>query len=203
VTVRPQLWVFAGPNGGGKSTLVERFHVADGIPVVNPDVIASRLDPAHKGEPAIMLRAGKVAASERRRLLASGLSFGIETTLTGHSELRLMNDARVVGHKVTLVFVGVNDALTSLARVRERVARGGHDVPAPIVLRRYYKSLENLPAAIGFADRSFIVDNREDRHRLLVTIDDSRIRYLSRRLPDWATKLISGGLLRAFSDRSE
>jgi predicted ABC-type ATPase len=168
--------------------------------VVNPDVIASHLEPAHRGEPAIMLRAGRVATSERRRLLASRMSFAIETTLTGHSELRIMAGARAGGYKITLVFVGVNDALTSLARVRERVARGGHDVPTPIILRRYGKSLENLLVAIGFADRCFIVDNRKDRHRLLVTIDEGRIRYLSRNLPDWATDLTSRGLLRAFSD---
>ena len=128
------------------------------------------------------------------------MSFAIETTLTGHSELRIMAGARAAGYKITLVFVGVNDALTSVARVRERVARGGHDVPAPIILRRYDKSLENLPVAIGFADRCFIADNRKDRHRLLVTIDDGQIRYLSRNLPDWAASLTSRGLLDAFAD---
>ncbi|MDR3530673.1 MAG: AAA family ATPase [Rhodopila sp.] len=200
MTDRPQLWVFAGPNGAGKSTLVARFHVTDRIPVVNPDTIASRLEPAHEGEPAIMLRAGRMAASERRMLLASGQSFGIETTLTGHSELRLMADARSAGYKITLVFVDLDDALTALARVRERVARGGHDVPARIILRRYDKSLENLPVAVGLADRCFIVDNMRDRHRLLLTIDEGRIRHRSRSLPKWAARLISETLSRDGSD---
>jgi predicted ABC-type ATPase len=184
-TGRPQLWVFAGPNGAGKSTLVARFRVADRIPVVNPDTIALRLEPSHKGESRIMLRAGRMATSERRTLLANRRSFGIETTLTGHSELRIMADARAAGYKITLVFVGLDDALTSLARVRERVARGGHDVPIPIILRRYDKSHENLPTAIGLADRCFVVDNMKDRHRLLVTIEDGRIRHTSRNLPKW------------------
>jgi predicted ABC-type ATPase len=60
----------------------------------------------------------------------------METPLTGHSELRLMADARVAGYKITLVYVGVADALTSLARVRERVARGGHNVSTAIIFRR-------------------------------------------------------------------
>lgn len=102
-----------------------------------------------------------------------------------------MADARVAGYKITLVFVGLNDARTSLARVRERVARGGHDVPTPIILRRYDKSLENLQIAIRLADRCFVVDNMRGRHRLLVTIDDGRIRHASRNLPRWATRLIS------------
>jgi predicted ABC-type ATPase len=71
LTGRPQLWVFAGPNGAGKSTLVARFHVADRIPVVNPDTIALRLEPTHNGEATIMLRAGRQATSERRTHLAN------------------------------------------------------------------------------------------------------------------------------------
>ena len=153
--------------------------------MVSPDTIALRLEPTHKGEATIMLRAGRQATSERRTHLANRRSFGIETTLTGHSEFRIMADARAAGYKITLVFVGLDDALTSLARVRERVARGGHDVPVPIILRRYDKSLENLPTAIGLADRCYIVDNMKDRHRLLVTIEDGRIKHTSLDLPKW------------------
>jgi predicted ABC-type ATPase len=92
------------------------------------------------------------------------------------------------------VFVGVDDALTSLARVRERVAQGGHDIPVPIILRRYAKSLANLPAAVTFADRCFILDNTRGRHKLLLTIDNGRIMATRRGLPDWAMPLIAGTL---------
>jgi predicted ABC-type ATPase len=186
VTELPQLWVFAGPNGGGKSTLVARFHIADRMRIVNPDTIARQIDPDRSDEPTIMLRAGRLAATERRSLLQSRQNFAIETTLTGHSELRVIAEARATGYKVTLVFVGLEDSLTSVARVRERVAQGGHNVPTPIVLRRFDKSLANLPTAIGLADRCFILDNTRSRHRLLITIDEGRARHLSRRLPDWA-----------------
>jgi predicted ABC-type ATPase len=187
---RPQLWVIAGPNGAGKSTLVARFHVAARLPVVNPDVIARELKPNHRGETAIMLKAGRIAAARRRDLLRAGHSFAIETTLTGHSELRVMSDARRAGYKTNLVYVGVDDALTALGRVRERVARGGHDVPSTIVLRRYAKSVANLVIAVPLFDRCFILDNTGNRHRLLATIDKGRVRHASRRLPDWARTVI-------------
>ena len=186
----PQLWVFAGPNGAGKSTFVDRFHVAGRMMVVNPDTIARRIKPDHRDEPLIMLQAGRIAAVQRRTLIMSGQSLAIETTLTGHSELRLMEDARAAGYKITLVFLGLDDALISLARVRERVARGGHDVPTPILLRRYTKSLANLPTAIKLADRCFLLDNSGSRHRLLATIDQGLIRHRSQRLPGWARKII-------------
>ena len=52
---RPQLWVFAGPNGAGKSTFVARHAVDQKIDVVNPDVIANRIDPSHKGDTAVLM----------------------------------------------------------------------------------------------------------------------------------------------------
>jgi predicted ABC-type ATPase len=190
VTKRPHLWVFAGPNGAGKSTLVARFHVAGRMTVVNPDIIARQLEPDHHGEATTMLKAGRIAALRRRALIEAAQSLAIETTLTGHSELRVMADARAAGYKITLVYVGIDDALTSLARVRERVADGGHDVPAQIIMRRYAKSLSNLPAAIAFADRTFILDNTGIRHRLLLTIDQGQLRHQSPRMPAWATAVI-------------
>ncbi len=190
MTDRPQLWVFAGPNGAGKSTLVARFHVADRMTLVNPDTIARQLKPDHRGDTATMLKAGRIAALQRRALIQAAQNFAMETTLTGHSELRVMADAQAAGYKITLVYVGLADALTSLARVRERVARGGHDIPAPIILRRYAKSLANLPAAIEIADRIFILDNTSARHRLLATIDNGQVMHQSPHMPEWAKEAI-------------
>ena len=191
---RPQLWVFAGPNGAGKSTIVARFHVAERIPVVNPDAIARRLKPDHKSEPALMLKAGRIAAAERRAYIRGRQSFAIETTLTGQSERRIMEEARAAGYKVTLVFLGLDDALIALARVRERVAQGGHDVPAPTVLARYAKSLANLPAALALTDRAFILDNTGPRHRLLLALEDGQARSVSRQLPTWARNALPPAL---------
>ena len=94
---RPQLWVFAGPNGAGKSTFVDRHSIDQKIRVVNPDVIAKRISPAHQGEAAVQIQAGREALSERRRLMSQGRSFAIETTLTGRGELALIHQARDVG----------------------------------------------------------------------------------------------------------
>ena len=191
---RPQFWAFAGPNGSGKSTFVARFRIADRMPVINPDVIARRLNPDRRNEPALMLRAGRLAATERRALLARGESLAIETTLTGHSELHLLRRARTAGYKTNLVFVGLDDATVALARVREREALGGHSVPADLVLRRYSKSLANLGTALALADRCFVLDNTGNRFRLLLTFDDGQVRHLSRRLPAWAQRAIPRAL---------
>ncbi|MDR3735435.1 MAG: AAA family ATPase [Acidobacteriaceae bacterium] len=193
--LRPQLWVFAGPNGAGKSTLVRTYWVAARIPVVNPDEIARSIKPDHRGEAMIMLQAGKEAAKLRREHLTSARSFAIETTLSGHSELRIMEDAHAAGFKVNLIFLGIAGPETSLARVRGRVRDGGHDVPASDIRRRYARTMTNLGIALKLADRSFVLDNQGKRRpRLLLVIDEGRTRQVARVLPAWA-RLALGPLL--------
>ena len=193
---RPQLWVFAGPNGAGKSTLVRDNWVAARIPVVNPGEIARAMEPLHHGRPVTMLQAGKEAARLRREHLRAGMSFAIETTLSGHSELRIMADARTAGFKVNLVFLGLAGPETSLARVRGRVHDGGPDVPIADLRRRYVRTMENLPRAIALADRSFILDNQGRRRpRLLLVVDAGRVRRVARLLPAWAEQLSRDSLI--------
>lgn len=79
------------PYGAGKSTIVDRY-VGDRIPIVNPDNIAREL-PATVSGAARILQAGKMALTERTSLLAARKTFSIEMTLTGHSELDLMQAA--------------------------------------------------------------------------------------------------------------
>src|SRR3546814_5614452 len=81
------------------------------------------------GDAARRLQSGRRAIEDRMTLLASRRTFGIETTLTGNSELALMRAAGEAGYQVNLVYVGVRDVRHSIGRVRERVSRGGHDVP--------------------------------------------------------------------------
>ena len=71
----PQLWVVAGPNGVGKTTLADRW-LAPRIPVVSPDSIAAlkHLRP---------IQAGKAAIAEQERLLAAEVDFGLDTTFSG------------------------------------------------------------------------------------------------------------------------
>ena len=55
----------------------------------------------------------------------------------------------------------------SFARVASRAARGGHSVPYEDVIRRFARSLENLPKAIALADKATILDNSTQGYRLI------------------------------------
>jgi predicted ABC-type ATPase len=191
VSVTPQLWVFAGPNGAGKSTLVAQ-RVRGRIPTVNPDEIALTL-PAAQG-PAGVIAAGRVALAQREAHLAAGRTFGLETTLTGRSELDLMRRARGAGYSVNFVFVGLDDVQLSASRVYERVGKGGHDVPLADVLRRFDRSMGNLAIALPIADRAFVLDNSGSRRRLLLSRENEQTRFLAQQLPKWAADAIPAAM---------
>jgi predicted ABC-type ATPase len=195
--VRPQLWVFAGPNGAGKSTLADRF-VHDRIPIVNPDNIARDL-PRNSDGGLAELGAGKLALRERGVRLQAGETFGFETTLSGGTELKAMRNAKAAGYKVNLVYVGVSDPAISMARVFERVRRGGHDVDDRAVARRYAASMSQLSAAMAIVDRTIVFDNGGRRHRLLLVRDAERVRLAST-LPVWAQEAIPIELRRGVAD---
>jgi predicted ABC-type ATPase len=190
---RPQLWVISGPNGAGKTTLT-RHHFADRIPVVNPDDIAVELNPDHRGETTVLLQAGRVALARRQKHLEAGESFAVETTLTGKGELALIRRAVDKGYKINLMFIGISSAQVSAGRVAERVRRGGHAVPLDDIFRRFDRSLNNLSSALAMADRAMILDNSSARRRLLLSIEDGRVKHAAKTLPDWAKTAVPAGL---------
>ncbi|CCD29354.1 conserved hypothetical protein [Candidatus Glomeribacter gigasporarum BEG34] len=188
--MKPQLWVIAGPNGAGKSTLTERY-LTGRLPVVNPDTIAQE-------QPGIgPVQAGRIAIQRQRQHLSARESFAWETTLSGNREPALMREAKEAGYKVNLVFVGIRNARASMLRVAERVAAGGHNVPPADVERRFERSLRNLPKALEIADRTFVFDNSEKRHRLLLSRELNQSRHVSKKLPYWIVQALPKRLMRA------
>jgi len=184
-----QLWIVAGPNGAGKTTLADRW-LAHRIPVVSPDSIAVSLN-------LTPLQAGRSAVREQERLLASHVSFALDTTFSGNRELILMKRAADAGYKVNVIFVCVESVALCHARIHERVDNGGHAVPAADVARRFGRSLDNLTTAFDFADRVFVLDNTGEKRRLLLSVDHHRVKHLSKNLPRWAKDAIPEQLIQS------
>ncbi len=185
----PRLWVFAGPNGAGKSTIVDHS-VGGRIPIINPDNIARTL-PADLSDGARVIQGGRIAVRERMALIAHHQTFGIETTLTGRSEIDLMRAANAAGYQVNLIYIGLRDVRHSIGRVSERVSRGGHDVPMADLWRRFDRSIANLRTAMTIANhRVLLIDNSGQRRRLLFSSKGGRIKYRSPMPPAWAASVI-------------
>lgn len=147
----PKLLCICGPNGAGKSTFSRAISMQGNVLVIDPDKLAAEgLSP---------IAAGKAAARMARLFLQEGVSFARESTLTSQFDFTLMEEAKRRGYEVELVYIRLASVALALERVAARVARGGHDVPPQDVVRRFSRSLENLPKAVSLADKVTILDN--------------------------------------------
>lgn len=141
---RPLCVVIAGPNGAGKSTAAP-FLLRDALEVkefVNADTIAAGLAGYEPNRAAI--QAGRLMLERLRALATNGESFAFETTLATRSFVPLLRRLQAQGYTVGLLFFWLPSADYALARVRVRVAEGGHDIPEDVVRRRFAPGLRNF-----------------------------------------------------------
>jgi predicted ABC-type ATPase len=136
--------IIAGPNGAGKTTFARSFLPAEAqlLRFINADVIAARLAPSAPETAAI--KAGRLMLEEIEQCARRGESFAFETTLSGLSYLRLIAGWRAQGYRVSLFFLRLPNAETAIARVAARVRQGGHDIPEPVIRRRFDTGWNNL-----------------------------------------------------------
>jgi predicted ABC-type ATPase len=183
----PEMYVFAGCNGAGKSTLIEHFDEAFVI-VINPDTIAKRLNPDDPR--SVDLSAGKQAIKEINDALAQGISFAVETTLSGQLILNQMKKARELGYRVILYYIGLQDVQMHIDRVRTRVLEGGHFIATKDIIRRYDLSLANLKIASKVADVIVVIDNSGEEFEMLLEVMDGKVMYQSETMPTWLRVLM-------------
>ena len=142
----PRLYVLGGVNGAGKSSVGGAMIRAAGTDYFNPDEAARALIAANPGLEQV--KANAVAWRQGKRLLERAISerldFAFETTLGGGTMAGLLADAAAAGFEVRIWYVGLASPEAHLARVRQRVAGGGHDIPEADIRRRWRHSRQNL-----------------------------------------------------------
>lgn len=142
----PHIYVLAGTNGGGKSSIAGAMLIEEGVEYFNPDEAAELIRLAN---PGITLEESQSAAwDEGRRLLERAinerLDYAFETTLGGRTIPALLEKAMEAGTEVRIWYVGLTNAELHIARVHARVKRGGHDIPEERIRQRYTRSVFNL-----------------------------------------------------------
>lgn len=140
----PTCWIVAGPNGAGKTTFAMEYlpKVVRCFRFVNADLIAAGLSPLAPDQE--LLAASRLFLSEIGACIQQRKDFAFETTLAGRSYLKLVRRLRADGWRVELIYLALPSREMSHLRVAERVAHGGHNVPAADIERRFSRSLGNL-----------------------------------------------------------
>ncbi|MFC3552162.1 zeta toxin family protein [Lysobacter cavernae] len=204
---RPVLYVLAGVNGAGKSSVGGYLLEQVGLTWFNPDTFARELI-AETG--CDQVSANAVAWQEGVRRLDEAITHGthhaFETTLGGRTvPARIKAAAKT--HDVLMWFCGLSSPELHLARVKARVAVGGHDIPEAKIRERYPAALENLIALMPCLAHLQVYDNSADagmgdaipdpllvaemKSGKLVWPDD--LESLSN-TPDWAKPLVEAAL---------
>ena len=162
--------VFAGPNGAGKTSFAMEYLEGEGegagLPYVNGDDIAARLSPENPA--AVAGRAGRIALRQMEAHVDSGVDFALETTLSGRAYAVRIRRWQARGYRVAIVYLRLPEADYAVARVAQRVAEGGHDIPEAVIRRRFARSWANfIELYRDVADEWRVYDTSVDPPRLL------------------------------------
>ncbi len=119
---------------------------AAGADYFNPDEAARQIRAANAG--MTQAEANGVAWHQGKRLLeraiAGGLDFAFESTLGATTIPALLAKAAALGIEVRVWYVGLSSPELHIARVRARVANGGHDIPEADIRRRWETGRLNI-----------------------------------------------------------
>jgi predicted ABC-type ATPase len=201
------VYVLAGTNGAGKSSVAGATFRRSGGDYFNPDEAAARILTANPGTTSA--DANSAAWHEGKRLLeraiAERLDFALETTLGGRTITALLQDALSAGIDVRLWFVGLSSPELHLARVQSRVARGGHDIAEGTIRERYDRSRINLISLMPRLTELRVFDNsweadpftgRAPRPLLVLHVLKGRIVDMMNlaETPQWAKPLVAAAV---------
>jgi predicted ABC-type ATPase len=175
-TTVPDLFIIAGPNGAGKTAYARRF-----LPeemrlreFVNADLIAAGLSPFAPDRAAY--EAGRLMLRRLRELAERREDFAFETTLSGRAYAPLLEELRASGYRISLDFLWIPELGVTRQRVRQRVSKGGHDVPDGVQYRRFHLGLRNLTGLYRPLLRRWrLYDNTSVEPHLVAEEEEGRI----------------------------
>ena len=187
-----KLYLFAGTNGVGKSTLY-----LDGVGPsiensvrINADEIARE-----KGwdwrDPKTNAKALLLETKKLQKVLKTGQDINLETTLAGHEKniLKLLDRVKKNNYQIVLLYVGVSSPDIAVERVKERVAKGGHGVPEELIIKRYYESFDNFSRLINKFNSVKVYDNSKN-FRILYQRIETEVKLCRKDIPQWVQSII-------------
>lgn len=142
----PCIYVLAGVNGAGKSSLGGAAMRAMGGDYYNPDEVARALmaADARLAQAQANAKAWLIGKDLLEKAIDRRLDFAFESTLGANTIPALLRAAAQQGYALHVWYAGLCGPELHLARVKARVRQGGHDIPEADIRRRYEHSRLNL-----------------------------------------------------------
>lgn len=201
---KPVLAVIAGPNGSGKTTITEALLIhkwLNGCVYVNPDNIAQELGDWNNHE--LSIQAAMQAEQLREQLLIDKKSMAFETVFSAPDKVDFVKRAKYRGFYIRLFFVATESPAINAARITKRFLQGGHEVPIPKIVDRYYRSIQQCIDVLPYVDRLDVFDNSKDNEewtRIVKYGPDKKVKLFikdEKSLPVWCQQIYQAVLNKA------
>jgi len=156
---RPVLYVLAGVNGAGKSSIGGFLLTERGFSWFNPDEFARELRAASGcGQDEANAAAWHEGLRRLDEAITKSENYAFETTLGGRTMAERILAASET-HDVIIWFSGLPSPEDHIRRVAARVKAGGHDIPAAKIRERYPRALAHLIALMPHVASLRVYDN--------------------------------------------
>lgn len=176
--------IVAGVNGAGKSSLtgVLRTEITNLGKIVDVDKMIVKCG-------GNVIEGGKKSIELIDDCLQKEICFTQETTLSGHRVLATVKKAIEKGYYIRLYYVGLNTVEESIARIENRVKKGGHNIPDADVKRRFNKRFEDLLNVLQYCDEATFYDN-ENGFVAVAEYKNGEVLQIGNTKPTWLKELI-------------
>lgn len=159
---RPFVYVLAGVNGAGKSSIGGHVLREAGLDWFNPDTFARRLrQQSTLTQAQANGQAWQEGVARLNDALLRGGNHAFETTLGGTSITTLLHQA-ARSHDVLVWFCGLASPELHIARVQARVQAGGHPIDEADIRRRWPLAQQNLIGLMPVLAGLQVYDNSKD-----------------------------------------
>jgi predicted ABC-type ATPase len=169
----PSIIIVAGPNGAGKTTFADEYLSDERrqFQFVNADEIARGLEARGLPQGSDVL-AARMMLRRVDALVEAKADFVVDTTLASLTYAQKIPAWRKGGYVVSIAYLRLGSVEESIARVRKRVAAGGHGIPENAIRRRFGKSLEYFESIYkSIIDEWYIWESREGTFALVEAWD--------------------------------
>ncbi len=204
---RSPIYVIAGVNGAGKSSIGGAAFRELGADYYNPDEAARRMLDRN---PALSQADANSAAWHQgirllRRAITERKDFAFETTLGANTIPRMIQEAASQGIEIFAWYVGLASVQLHIDRVNARMRHGGHAIARDLIERRFEQSRINLIELMPHLTELRVYDNSVDADpafgktpelKLLLHMKRSTILNLQElnNTPDWAKPIVTTAL---------
>lgn len=189
---RNKVYIFAGPNGVGKSTLGDIHSSDKNLTFINPDAIKKQQEYLYN-ETINSIQLNYVLDINICNALENDGEVLIESNLHNEDAYRfILSYINSYNADSLCNFYYVDDVNILIDRVAERVGHLGHEVPEETIRNRYRDSLKLISENISVFNEIHFYDNSNFQvSNKIIEIVDGEINYVNSDISfDWSDQII-------------